>query len=171
MRRSPVYKYFWGLNERALKETDSIFCAPSHPQFRQRMITLLSRCDKPKELFSIITEKGFIDTWPDVRAYWAKIDRESEFRDWWQTIYEQLLQKAGVQIRRPDSSFSAMFLKIGKVIKDARIRKGLSQKELAAIAGMKQPDISRIEEGAKNVTLKTLFFLCKVLDIKTIDLR
>ncbi|MFH0940358.1 MAG: helix-turn-helix transcriptional regulator [Candidatus Omnitrophota bacterium] len=64
-----------------------------------------------------------------------------------------------------------MFLKIGRVVKETRIRKGLSQKGLAAVAGMKQPDISRIEEGSKNVTLKTLFFLCKVLDIKTVDLQ
>jgi DNA-binding Xre family transcriptional regulator len=170
MKRLPVFKYFWGFNEQALKETGPILSDPSHPQFKQRMMTLLSRCDKPKELFSIITEKGFIDTWPEVRAYWAKIDSESEFRDWWQTIYEQLLQKTGAKIRRPDGSYSDMFLKAGRVIKNARIQKGLSQKELAVIAGMKQPDISRIEEGSKNITLKTLFFLCKVLDIKTIDL-
>ncbi|OIO36220.1 MAG: hypothetical protein AUJ74_03115 [Candidatus Omnitrophica bacterium CG1_02_44_16] len=171
MKTSPVFKYFWGLNDKALKETKSILCDSSLPQFKQRMITLLSRCDKPKELFSIITEKAFINIWPEVRVYWAKMDKESEFRDWWQTIYEQLLQKAGVKTRQPGNFSSAMFPKIGKMIKDSRIRKGLSQKGLAAIAGMKQPDISRIEEGSKNVTLKTLFFLCSVLDIKTIDLR
>lgn len=171
MIRSSVFKYFWGLNEKALKETGAILCDPSHPQFRQRMMTLLSRCDNPKELFSIIAAEDFIRIWPVVRAYWVKSDRESEFRDWWQTIYEQLLQKVGVKVRQPNSPSYVMFSKIGKMIKDSRIQKGLSQKELAVIAGMKQPDISRIEEGAKNVTIKTMFFLCKVLDIKTIHLE
>jgi len=56
-------------------------------------------------------------------------------------------------------------------IRDARIQKGLSQKQLALRIGMKQPDISRIEEGKKNITLFTLTRLCKVLGIEEIDIR
>jgi transcriptional regulator with XRE-family HTH domain len=44
-------------------------------------------------------------------------------------------------------------------ISDARIQKGLSQKQLALRIGMKKPDISRIEEGKKNITLFTLIRL------------
>jgi len=35
---------------------------------------------------------------------------------------------------------------------------------------MKQPDISRAEEGKKNVTLYTLVRLCQILEIKTIEI-
>jgi DNA-binding Xre family transcriptional regulator len=35
---------------------------------------------------------------------------------------------------------------------------------------MKQPDISTIEKGGKNITLETLSRLCKVLEIKKIDI-
>ena len=51
-------------------------------------------------------------------------------------------------------------------IRDARIQRGLSQKQLALRIGMKQPDISKIEEGKKNITLFTLNRLCRVLGIE-----
>jgi len=35
---------------------------------------------------------------------------------------------------------------------------------------MKQPDISRIEEGKKNITLFTLIRLCKVPGIRKINI-
>lgn len=171
MRNATFYKYFWGFNERALKETGVILKTPAHPRFNERLITFLSRCDKPKELFSVIQEKNFVSIWPAVRAYWVKIDRESEFRDWWQTIYEQLLQKSISKQKRPQGDPSKVYSGIGRVIKEARIRKGLSQKELALMAAMSQPDISKIEEGKKNITLETLSSLCRVLGIKRIDLE
>ena len=60
------------------------------------------------------------------------------------------------------------FRKFGELIKEARIQKGLSQKQLAHRIGMKQPDVSMIEEGRKNITLYTVMRFCSVLGIKKI---
>ena len=165
-----ISKYFWDLKEEALKETKNILKNPEHHKFNIRIVTFLSRCDKPKELFSIIPEKKFVEVWPKIRSYWTKRVRQSEFRDWWDTIYEQLLEKYRRKQKKVIGRTPFFFRKIGRVIKEARIEKGLSQKHLALSIGMKQPDISRIEEGKKNITLFTLIRLCKILGIKRIDI-
>jgi DNA-binding XRE family transcriptional regulator len=165
-----IEKYFWDLNQAALKQAKRILKNPKHPKFISRMVALLSRCEQPKELFSLVSQKEFIEAWPKIKAHWQKIARESDFRDWWQAIYEQLLEKYGKKQRRSQEERSLLFLKIGKVIKEARIQKGLSQKELSALVGVRQPDISKIEEGKKNITLKTFFALSGALNIKRIDL-
>ena len=166
-----IAKYFWELNKEALRETKKIIKNPHHPRFIPRIITFLSRCDQPKELFSLISKRGFVKTWPKVRAYWLKLGQESDFRDWWETIYEELLGKYKFRYKRPKGKPSASFSNIGRTIREARVQKGLSQKELSLIIGMKQPDISIIEKGKKNITLETLSRLCKVLEIKKIDIN
>lgn len=166
-----IEKYFWDLKEKALKETKGILKDPVHPRFNERIVTLLSRCDKPEELFSIIPERTFVETWPGIRTYWIKRIRRSDFRDWWETIYEQILEKYQHRQKKAKGRAPATFRTIGMAIRDARIQKGLSQKQLALRIGMKQPDISKIEEGKKNVTLFTLTRLCKVLGIEKIDVR
>jgi DNA-binding Xre family transcriptional regulator len=165
-----ISKYFWDLNEKALRETNKILKNPRHPKFTARLITFLSRCQQPKVLFSLISKKEFIEIWPKVRAYWIKIAQESDFRDWWETIYEHILQEYGFKNKFSKHKSSLVFLKIGSLIRNIRIQKGLSQNELALKVGMKQPDISMIEEGKKNITLETLARLCKVLDIKRLEL-
>jgi len=165
-----IAKYYWDLNEQALKQTKKILKNPRHPKFVGRAVTLLSRCDKPKELFSYFSIPEFIAFWPKVKAYWTKMAKESDFRDWWQTIYEQLLRRQGKKIAGPESDRSILATNLGKIIREARIEKGLSQKELASLAGIKQPDISKIEDGKKNITLKTLAALSGVLKIKRISL-
>jgi len=165
-----ISKYFWGFNRQALKETEKILKNTKHPRFTERIVTLLSRCDRPKELFALISKKDFIESWPHIKRYWRKIHRNSEFRDWWQTIYEQLVQKYKPEKSGPKGKPPATFLKIGKAIKTARIGIGLSQNELALKVGMKQPDICSIENGKKNITLETLISLCKVLEIKNIEI-
>jgi DNA-binding Xre family transcriptional regulator len=166
-----VSKYFWDLNEKALRETKRILKNPDHPKFAIRMVTLLSRCDQPKELFSLISKKLFMEKWPKIRSYWVKITKESDFRDWWQTIYEQILDGFGRKSKKPKGKPSTLFLRVGKLIKEARVKNGLSQKELAVRTEMKQPDISKIEEGKKNITLTTLARIYTILDIKKIDLQ
>jgi ribosome-binding protein aMBF1 (putative translation factor) len=165
-----IAKYFWDLKEQALEETRRILKNPEHPKFSQRMATLLSRCDKPKELFSVVPRKRFVETWPQVRTYWVKRVRRADSRDWWETIYEEILQEHQQQQKKPKGGSSSFFREFGRVIKEVRIRRGLSQKQVALTARMKQPDISRIEEGRKNITLFTLIRLCKILGIKKLNI-
>jgi len=165
-----IAKYFWDLNASALRETKRVLKNPRHPQFAQRMVTLLSRCDRPKELFSILPKKEFVDLWPRVRAYWIKRSRRSASRDWWETLYEQLSETTQGRKIRARGEAPAFLRRFGGVIREERLARGLSQKQLALRIGMRQPDISRIEEGKKNVTLFTLMRLCKVLGIKRANL-
>ncbi len=163
-----IAKYFWDFNDSALKETEKILRDSSHPQFSARMIRLLSRCQDPKELFSLVDKKDFVETWPKIRLKWAKQNISLDFKDWWDAVYESLVRKEGIGTPKVKGKSSELFSIIGQQVKEARLKMGLSQSVLAFKAGMKQPDISMIEEGKKNITLETLFCLCKILDIKKI---
>lgn len=166
-----IHHVIYNIKEEALKDTKRILKDPSNPRLTERAVTLLSRCDKPAELFSVIPRKEFVEVWPKIRTYWIKHIRRSDFRDWWETIYEQLLEMDQNRQKKATGGTSAAFRSIGMEIRHARIRKGLSQKQLALRTGMQQPDISKIEEGKKNITLYTLTRLCKVLGIEKIDIH
>lgn len=56
--------------------------------------------------------------------------------------------------------------KIIETIVQSRKEKGLSQKEVAKIANLKQPAIARIETGAHSPQLDTLLKLIDALDLK-----
>lgn len=164
-----ITKYFWGINKKALKETEEILKNPGHQRFPERFVVVLSRCDNPKEIFSIVPKEEFVKSWPKVKNYWRRIARTSDFRDWWQTIYEEITQNVTAK-SKPIGKSSSISLKLGRVIRDRRIQKGWTQKELAQMVGMKQPDISKIEEGQKNITIETLASLSSVLAITKIEL-
>jgi DNA-binding XRE family transcriptional regulator len=162
-------QYFWDLNATALKETKQALQDPGHPLFLKRMVTLLSRLDKPNDLFLILPKKEFLVAWPRIRSYWIKKDRRSEQRSWWEALCEQLSdhpEKAGTTSLRGQSVFLHSF---GGVIKEARIKMGLSQQQLSHQTGIHQPALSKIEDGRMNMTLFTLTRLCRTLNIKTLD--
>lgn len=158
-----IKKYFWGLNPKAIRETEKIIKDPNHPRYPEKMYVILSRCDKPHELFSVVSKKTFIESWPKIRRFWIRRRQAEDFRAWWETVYEELLKGAG-----PRGSPPEIFKKIGEIIRTKRIENGLSQKDLAGRTRLKQPDISKIEQGKVNITLETLMRLCKVLDIRDI---
>ena len=166
-RNSNYSKYFWDLNEKAIKETADILKDPANGKFRSRMVKFLSRCQKVDDLFLVISKKEFIEAWPKLRRYWSRIEKRSEFRDWWQTIYEELMRREGGS-KKTSPAFSLLFKEVGNQIRKKRVEKGMSQKDLALAVGMRQPDISKIEEGKKNITLETLTRLCKCLGIEVI---
>lgn len=53
---------------------------------------------------------------------------------------------------------------LGLQFRDARVARGLTQRELADLSGVRQADISRIERGAGNPTESTLQRLAAALD-------
>lgn len=53
-----------------------------------------------------------------------------------------------------------------KILKAARLKKGLSQRELGEMAGMPQSHISKIENGAVDLKTSSLMELARVLDME-----
>lgn len=62
------------------------------------------------------------------------------------------------------------FIRIGQAIKRARVRACLSQAELAARCELTHADISRIENGRSNPTVKMLIRVLEALHIERFEL-
>jgi len=60
-------KYFWSVSDKALKKYVAVLKNPLDPIFREKMISFLSLCDKPEDLFKIISRDVFIEQWPAIR--------------------------------------------------------------------------------------------------------
>lgn len=58
----------------------------------------------------------------------------------------------------------------GKRVKEIRLRKNMSQTDLAKILGLHPTYISGIERGARNMTLKNIEKLAKALNVPIVDL-
>jgi transcriptional regulator with XRE-family HTH domain len=56
-------------------------------------------------------------------------------------------------------------IKIGNRVRQLRQGKGISQEELALIAGLNESFIGQIERGKKNATVKTIEKICFALDV------
>ncbi|HEY3835469.1 MAG TPA: helix-turn-helix transcriptional regulator [Bryobacteraceae bacterium] len=52
----------------------------------------------------------------------------------------------------------------GRHCREARIKRGLSQQEVAAVSGMGQAIIAKTERGQKNITLETMMRILRVVD-------
>lgn len=55
--------------------------------------------------------------------------------------------------------------KFGEKVREERFKKGLSQEELAAKAGVHRTYIGMIERGEKNITLLNIKKVAKALDL------
>lgn len=67
-------------------------------------------------------------------------------------------------------SKQAIRIFFGRKVRDLRQAKGVSQEELAALAGVHRTYIGMIERGEKNVTLLTLLRLAEALGATPADL-
>lgn len=74
----------------------------------------------------------------------------------WSDVKDEVYGKKGSFRRdRLDRDFKS--LKIGFMLREARVEKKLTQDELGLIIDKKRSYISRVENDAGNMTLKTLF--------------
>lgn len=62
-----ISKYYWELNDAALKGVRNILRSPGGSRFVPRLVTLLSRCDKPREVFKYVRKQDFIENWPKAK--------------------------------------------------------------------------------------------------------
>ncbi|MBN2549897.1 MAG: helix-turn-helix transcriptional regulator [Anaerolineales bacterium] len=77
--------------------------------------------------------------------YWRQLEADPEYR------------QAEEELRLPFA--------LADAILNARLKKGWSQTELARRVGTRQANISRIEAGLANPTLRVIQSICKVLDV------
>ncbi len=56
-------------------------------------------------------------------------------------------------------------MKIGVHIKNARMKKGITQEQLAELSDLSTNHISKVERGMCSVKLKNISKICKVLDL------
>lgn len=146
------------------KKVQSILKDDSNPRFAEFASLVLSRVSKPKEVFDIYMDKmAFLKNWRKIKRAMRKDSWNNTRIIFWDEVYEVLskdVDKKQLKEKRTPASEEAK--RIGSIIKDAREKKGLNQKELARTAGMTQQLVSFLENGYFNVSLSTLK---KVLDV------
>lgn len=67
----------------------------------------------------------------------------------------------------PESRFLA---RLGSRIKDLRLKKNMTQTELALLCNFEKASMSRIEAGKTNISILTLYKICKALEIDMAEL-
>ena len=84
-------------------------------------------------------------------------------------IAEEMLRDPGF---REEWAQTALARLVSAQLIDYRVRKGLSQRALADVLGVKQPYVARLESGEHNPELPTLVKLSRLLGIEfLIDIR
>lgn len=63
-----------------------------------------------------------------------------------------------------------LLFKIGQSVRYLRLKKGISQEELAFRADLNMNSISTLERGLNNVKIKTLYSIAKALGVKVEDI-
>lgn len=66
--------------------------------------------------------------------------------------------------------YETEIIKIAQAIKRIRLEKGLSVQELAYRCNIERSNLSRLEAGRTNMTVKTLCTICKALEIELSDI-
>jgi HTH-type transcriptional regulator/antitoxin HipB len=80
-------------------------------------------------------------------------------------VQDQLIDKAGTP-QRDKFEYELQADLIGKVIKETRKQRNLTQEALGKLVGVQKAQISRLESNAGNVTMETLLKVFSALKAK-----
>jgi len=81
------------------------------------------------------------------------------------TLKEELLGKRGTP-KREKFEYDLNMDIIGTMIREARLRKNLSQEQLGALIGVQKAQVSKIENHTKNNRIDTIIRVLNALDLK-----
>src|SRR3989338_3700011 len=144
---------FWD-RKTTKQEAIAILKNDSDPRFVEYASLVLSRVGKPKEVFAAYLNKmAFLKNWRKIKRRMRKDNWNDTRIIFWDEVYIVLsedIDKRDIKEKRMPVSEEAKM--IGEVIKDARQKKRLSQKELAGTAGMSQQLVSFLENGYLNIS-------------------
>ena len=149
------------------KEVAEILKDETNPRFDLYAEKLLSRLNRPKEVFPLLNPSAFCRKWPAIKRRMSR-DRWLTHRvTFWQTIYEAVkkrLGEQGVRLRpRVKESIPLQRRLISEQIRKIRMEKGYHQKDLAARLGVIQQYISRLESGRENFSVDVLSRIAQAL--------
>jgi transcriptional regulator with XRE-family HTH domain len=71
---------------------------------------------------------------------------------------------------RPKERKTGLQIAFGKAVRKARLEKGLSQEELADLAGLHFTYVSSVERGERNISIENIARLAKALGCQLLDL-
>ena len=159
---------FWD-RKTTKQEAQGILKNDADPRFVEYAALVLSRVANPKDAFKLYLSKAsFLKNWRKIKRRMRKDswnDTRIIFWDEAYRVFSQGVDKAKLKEKRVSVSEEAK--KIGGIIREARRKTRLSQKELARAAGMSQQLVSFLENGYFNVSLNTLK---KTLDVLGLEL-
>ncbi len=81
-----------------------------------------------------------------------------------------VLQKKLWEIFKKIMDYTTTILAISHKIKALRVERGLTVQELAYRCDIERSNMSRIEAGRNNLTVKTMCLICTALDVSLRDL-
>jgi len=130
------------------------------PSFFSFAAMLFSRVKDPDYAFQYMDKETFCRNWPAIKTRIKKDAWFAHMADHWQPIYEKTieeLKEKGIKIHKiPDIDITPYRLNLAQEIRKMRIKAGYSQAWVAALLGVKQPFISKLEAGKVNVSFDML---------------
>ncbi len=139
---------------------EEIFADEKHPRFLETAALLLARKNSAQEVFlEYIKPLVFFRNWTRLKNIMRKDQWNNPRIKYWQAIYEKLAEKykeRGIKIRTPKKPRDKISAEIGQKIKEARLKKKVTQQQLAKRIGITQQMLSRVEIGMENLSLETI---------------
>ena len=149
-----------------IEEARSILKDEHNPRFPTIAEKLISRVSPPREVFILLDKEAFCRHWMQIKKRMKKDAWLQDKVSFWQAVYEQVfaeLKEQGITFRKHRAPSSGIKKEVARQIRTLRIKKGLTQKQVAQKLGVIQPYISRIENGYENMSLEILEKISRVL--------
>ena len=127
----------------------------NHPKFYIFAEKLFARVKDTELVFQYVDKETFYRTWGSIKKRVLKDAWAKPSVDFWQEVYTST--KAGNQR-----------LNLAHALKTIRLKKKLTQKELADRLGVIQQHVSRVESGQENVTFDTLYKIANALKTRLV---